>query len=111
MLNGYDRDSYAERALAFLEKDICYLAQMNWGYGMDSADVEQELRMHLWNKLHLYHPGKAGLRAWAQSVMRRRLISMARMVNAKSRFPPGTVQSLDLLVETVERQFTWMPDW
>ncbi len=78
MLKGYDRDSYAERALAFLEKDICYLAHMNWGYGMDKEDVAQELRMHLWNKLHLYHPGKAGLRTWAQRVMRMKLIDMSQ---------------------------------
>jgi DNA-directed RNA polymerase specialized sigma24 family protein len=78
MLRGYDRDSYAERALSFLEKDVCYLAQMNWGYGMGKDDVAQELRLHLWRKLHLYHPGKAGLRTWAQRVMRMRLIDMSR---------------------------------
>lgn len=78
MLTGYSTESYTERALSLLEKDICYLARNNWGYGMSREDVEQELRMHLWRKLHLYRPSKAGLRAWAQRVMRMRLIDMSR---------------------------------
>lgn len=84
MVKGYDRDNYAERALAFLEKDICYLSQMNWGYGIDKEDVAQELRLQIWRKLHLYHPGKAGLRTWGQRVMRMRLIDMKRgMINQR----------------------------
>lgn len=78
MLRGYRADSYAERALALLEKDVCYLARTNWGYGMPVADVEQELRIQIWKKLHLYHPGKKALRTWAQQVMRNRLIDMSR---------------------------------
>lgn len=77
-VSGYN-DSYAERALALLDKDVCYLASMNWGYNMDREEVAQELRMHLWNKLHMYHPTKASLRTWAQQVMRRRLMDMAKI--------------------------------
>lgn len=78
MLRGYNDNSYTERALALLEKDICYLARSNWGYGMPQEDIAQELRMHLFNKLHKYHPGKKALRTWAQQVMRNRLIDMSR---------------------------------
>lgn len=78
-MTGYRDDSYSERALALLEKDICYLANMySGGWGMDFDDVAQELRIHLWRKLDKYHPGKAGLRAWAQQVMRMRLIDVRR---------------------------------
>jgi RNA polymerase sigma factor (sigma-70 family) len=78
LVNGYSRDSFTERALLLLEKDIVYLARNNWGYGMEKEDVAQELRLHLWNKLHNYDPRKKGLRTWAQQVMRNKLIDMSR---------------------------------
>lgn len=84
-MTGYRTDSYSERALALLEKDVCYLAHNNWGYGMEPADVAQELRFHLWRKLHTYHPGKAELRTWAQSIMRRKLIDMSQAPNRSRR--------------------------
>lgn len=78
MLRGYNNQNYTERALELVEYDICYLAHMNWGYGMAPEDIAQELRMHLWNKIHLYDPGKASIRTWSQRVMRMRLIDMSR---------------------------------
>lgn len=61
-----------------MEKDICYLSVMNWGYGMPAEDVAQELRMHLWKKMDKYNPNVASLRTWAQMVMRNRLKDMSR---------------------------------
>lgn len=89
MLRGYN-ESYTERALALLEKDICYLASANWGYGMPPEDVRQELRIQVWRKIHLYNPKKKALRTWAQQVMRNRLIDMSRkkkeLLDSKDRF-------------------------
>lgn len=95
MLRGYNFDNYTERALSLLEKDICYLAHTNWGYGMSSEDVAQELRIHLWNKIDRYNPNKKSLRTWAQQVMRMRLIDMSRHANRVSRFPIGGIISFD----------------
>lgn len=78
-MTGYRKDSYTERALELLEKDICYFATLHNGqYGMDFDDIAQEMRIHLWRKLDRYHPGKAGLRTWANRVMRMRLIDLSR---------------------------------
>lgn len=77
-MTGYRKDNYSERALELLEKDICYLSYEIRVAGLSPEDVAQELRIHLWNKLHLYNHNKAGLRAWAQAVMRRKLVDLGR---------------------------------
>lgn len=87
MLKGYNEDNFTERALAHLEKDICYLAHSNWGYGMPVEDVQQELRLQLFRKFHLYDPSKKALRTWAQMVMRNRLKDMDRYVKRPHRIP------------------------
>lgn len=83
MLQGYDQGNYTERALAHLEKDVCYLARNNWGYGMTQEDVAQELRLQLWRKLDQYDPHQRALRTWAQQVMRRKLMDMAKVHGRK----------------------------
>lgn len=74
----YRCETYTERALQSIEKDVWYLVTHNFGYGMARADVAQELRIQVWRKIHLYDPKKKSFRTWAQQVMRNRLIDMSR---------------------------------
>ena len=77
-LDGLD---WRMRALFSLEPDIRMFAR-GWKIpGLEEQDIEQELRIHLYNKLPKYNPYKSQLRTWASTVMRNRRIDLKRRAN------------------------------
>ena len=69
------------KALFSLEPDIRRSAR-GWKIpGLEEQDIEQELRIHLYNKLPKYNPYKSQLNTWATTVMRNRRIDLKRRAN------------------------------
>lgn len=75
----YDEDIYSELALKLLEDDISFIASRYYIHGYDKEDLEQELRLILWNKIKYFnHLQGTMLRTWACKVMKNRLRSLLR---------------------------------
>lgn len=70
--------NWREALLQQLEPDVFLFARSRKIPGMDMDDVAQELRFHLFKKLHLFNPTKSSLRTWGWMVMRNKLISLWR---------------------------------
>lgn len=66
-----------EDILQSLEPDIkakscrCRIA------GMDSDDIAQELRIHIWQSIDKYNPKRGSIRTWANTIMRNKIINLA----------------------------------
>lgn len=73
----YQPDNYTLRMLKSIESTIVFESQQHRINGYDPDDVAQELRMHLFNKIHLYDPTKnANFKTWAMKVIHNRIINL-----------------------------------
>lgn len=87
--NKYTPDSngffdWRLQALNSLERDVVMFAKMYKIKNLTQEDVEQELRFHLWKKLHLFNPSKSSLRTWSWRVLRNKTITLNRIVIKKN---------------------------
>lgn len=62
-----------------IEYVIVYETQQHAIRGFEPDDVAQELRIHLWNKIHLYDPVKANFKTWSMRVIHNKIIDMASL--------------------------------
>lgn len=76
-VKGYEDDN-EQRAMALLEGYIISAANKCWVEGFDADDVAQELRMHLWRKIHLYNPLIGTIETWGYQVISNRVRDLAR---------------------------------
>lgn len=79
-LEKVEFENYTHLAMQMVEPDIFYKAAMSNIRGMDSDDIAQELRLHIWKKIHRgrYDPRKAGFRAWAKRVIANKIKDLHR---------------------------------
>ncbi len=73
----YQADNYSLRMMQSVEHKIISLAKQNHLPGYDKEDLAQELRLHLWKKIHLYDPGgAANFSTWCNRVLRNKIIDL-----------------------------------
>ena len=70
--------NYTLMFLEYIEPDVKLYARNYHIKGMDFDDVAQELRYHLWKKMHKYNPYRGSPRTWSWRVMRNKLTDMSR---------------------------------
>ena len=75
--------TYAELDMEMVEKDVGLFATKHKNRRLDPEDLAQELRIHVWNKLHTYNPTKASFRTWLWRVMNSKVIDLTRVKNYK----------------------------
>jgi RNA polymerase sigma factor (sigma-70 family) len=71
-------DNFTERALSLLEPDLIAVSYKHNISGYDPEDIQQELRIKLWQALKTYKSNGAGLRTWGVRVINNRLIDLLR---------------------------------
>jgi len=81
----YDPEIHIEFALQLLEGDVGFLSRRYHVDGYEPEDLRQELRLQLWKRFKHYNYDRAGIRAFANQVMRNRLRDMLRASKRKKR--------------------------
>jgi RNA polymerase sigma factor (sigma-70 family) len=67
-VKGYE-ETPEEEFMKAIEGYVIATSNRYWIEGFDADDLAQELRMHLWRKMHLYNPRKGTIETWAYKVM------------------------------------------
>jgi len=89
-------ESYSELALRSIDKDVRYLAWKWYIPNYTKEEIEQELRLRVWEKIPLYSvESGVSFRTWANMLMRNRLKNLLR--DQTNQFRGEGVQLLPLL--------------
>lgn len=72
----YHPDNYSLRMMQSIEPTIIHESKQHYIAGYDREDVAQELRLHLWKKIHLYNPKLANFKTWSMQVIHNKLIDL-----------------------------------
>ena len=70
-VRGYE-DTPEEEFMMIMENYIINVSNKYWIEGFDADDVAQELRLHLWKKMHCYDPHKGTIQTWGYKVITNR---------------------------------------
>ena len=81
----YDPEIHIEFALQLLEGDVGFLSRRYHIPSYDQEDLQQELRLQICKIQRHYDYDKAGIRAWANNVMRNHLRNLLIRSKAKKR--------------------------
>jgi len=65
-------------AMQALEKDIVYLCRFRPIYNVEREDVEQELRLFIWDKLPNYNSERSSIRTWFYMEAKGKLYRLTR---------------------------------
>jgi RNA polymerase sigma factor (sigma-70 family) len=83
-------------AMQELEKKIVCSACYYHIYGYDAEDLAQELRLHLWKKLHTWKK-KSSIKTWAERVIRNYLYNLHKSMTQTQKRKDHLCVSLDNL--------------
>jgi len=67
-----------EEAMKILEGYIISASNRYHVEGFDAEDIAQELRLHLWKKLHLYNPTIGTIETWGYRVISNKVRDLSR---------------------------------
>jgi len=76
-IKGYSEEP-EEAAMKVLEGYIIGASNRYHVEGFDAEDVAQELRLHVWKKMHLYNPTIGTIETWGYRVITNRVRDLAR---------------------------------
>ena len=92
---GWNFDGQTDRLIAHKARQLCRLPGLT---SSDVEDVEQELKLHLFQKSHLFDPTRASAITFANCVLENKACSIVRQLKAKKRIYFQDVLSLDVEV-------------